>query len=250
MAGYDTGSNFKRSLIGLNSELSFSKTGCLTRAKESSLPYFLLYLPNPSAWAGYDTGSNFKRSWIGLNSELSFSKTGCLTRAKESSLPYFLLYLPNPSAWAGYDTGSNFKRSLIGLNSELSFSKTGCLTRAKEPSLPYYLHIAGETISRFIPFPRVLELSEINPRPGFELLSTCPFPRTITIIARTPLSAVMYLLFGGVSSHSMMMPLKNLPITTEDWGKDSLVIGQYEIGSRSSVVGIRILKPKRVGTYV
>ena len=38
--GYDTRSIFKRSLTGLNSEYSFSKTSCLTKAtEEPSLPY-------------------------------------------------------------------------------------------------------------------------------------------------------------------------------------------------------------------
>ena len=36
---YDTRSIFKRSLTGLNSEFSFSKTSCLTKAEEPSLPY-------------------------------------------------------------------------------------------------------------------------------------------------------------------------------------------------------------------
>ena len=40
-AGYDTRSFFKRSLTGLNSEFSFSKTSCLTKAEEPSLPYNL-----------------------------------------------------------------------------------------------------------------------------------------------------------------------------------------------------------------
>ena len=39
--GYDTWSIFKRSLSGLNSEFSFSKTSCLTKAEEHSLPYYL-----------------------------------------------------------------------------------------------------------------------------------------------------------------------------------------------------------------
>ena len=42
-AGYDTRSIFKRSLTGLNSEFSFSKTSCLTKAEEPRPPY---YLPN------------------------------------------------------------------------------------------------------------------------------------------------------------------------------------------------------------
>ena len=40
-AGYVTRPIFKRSLTGLNSELSFSKTSCLTKAEEPSLPYYL-----------------------------------------------------------------------------------------------------------------------------------------------------------------------------------------------------------------
>ena len=40
-AGCDTRSIFKQSLTGLDSEFSFSWTGCLTKAKESSLPYYL-----------------------------------------------------------------------------------------------------------------------------------------------------------------------------------------------------------------
>ena len=40
-AGYDTTSIFKRSLTGLNSEFSFSKTSRLTKAEEPSLPYYL-----------------------------------------------------------------------------------------------------------------------------------------------------------------------------------------------------------------
>ena len=44
-AGYDTRSIFKRSLTGLNSKFSFSKTSCLTKAEEPSLPYYL-----PIAW--------------------------------------------------------------------------------------------------------------------------------------------------------------------------------------------------------
>ena len=42
-AGYDTRSIFffKRSLTGLNSEFSFSLTSCLTKAEETSLPYYL-----------------------------------------------------------------------------------------------------------------------------------------------------------------------------------------------------------------
>ena len=62
---------------------------------------------------------------------------------------------------AGWDKRSLCKQSLTGLNSEFSFSLTGWHTKAKEPSLSYYLHIAGERIVGFIPFPRVLVLYEM-----------------------------------------------------------------------------------------
>ena len=38
---YDTKSIFKRNLTGLNSEFSFSQTGCHTNFKELSLPYWV-----------------------------------------------------------------------------------------------------------------------------------------------------------------------------------------------------------------
>ena len=65
-------------------------------------------------------------------------------------------------ARAGYDTRSVFKRSLTSLDSEFSFSSTSCLTKAEEPSLPYYLPIAGGRIIGFIPFPRVLEICDMQ----------------------------------------------------------------------------------------
>ena len=40
-AGYDTRSIFKRSLTGLNSEFSFSKTSCPTKTEEPSLSHYL-----------------------------------------------------------------------------------------------------------------------------------------------------------------------------------------------------------------
>ena len=40
-AGYDTRSIFKRSLTGLNSQFSFSKICCLTKAEELNLSYCL-----------------------------------------------------------------------------------------------------------------------------------------------------------------------------------------------------------------
>ena len=46
-AGYDTRSIFKRSLTGLNSKFSFSRTSCLTKAEEPSRFYYFTH-----SWGG------------------------------------------------------------------------------------------------------------------------------------------------------------------------------------------------------
>ena len=73
-----------------------------------------------------------------------------------------IILFTNSSARAGYDTRPIFKRSLTGLNSEFFFSETSCLIKAEEPSLSYYLLIAGRRRIGLIPFPRVLELCEMQ----------------------------------------------------------------------------------------
>ena len=70
------------------------------------------------------------------------------------------IYQSLRSGWIWHKV--NFKQSLTGLNSEFSFFETICLTKAEEPSLPYYLPIARGRIIGFIPFPRVLVLSEMQ----------------------------------------------------------------------------------------
>ena len=96
----------------------------------------------------------------------------------------FIFIFTNPSARAGCDTRSIFKRSLTGLNSEFSFSWTSCLTKVEEPSLPDYLSITGGRIIGFIPFPSYVKCYQS--RPGFELVSWCPFPTTIIITPWAP----------------------------------------------------------------
>ena len=73
----------------------------------------------------------------------------------------YLSIFTNTSTWIGYDTRSIFKQNFTGLNSESSFSLTRCLAQAEETSLTYYLPIAGGRTIGFIPFPRVLVLSEM-----------------------------------------------------------------------------------------
>ena len=70
-AGYDTRSIFKRSLTGLNSEFSFSKTSCLAKAEEPSLPYYLPiargriigFIPFPRVLVLYEMQSVSSRIW-------------------------------------------------------------------------------------------------------------------------------------------------------------------------------------------
>ena len=67
-AGIDTKTILKQSKAGMNSEISFSKTGCLAKAKEPSLPNSLSlarvgivrcrthkFMPFPGAFAGSQT---------------------------------------------------------------------------------------------------------------------------------------------------------------------------------------------------
>ena len=68
---------------------------------------------------------------------------------KNCNLNHFIIFT-SPSARAGYDTRSIFKQSLTGLNSEFSYVKCN------------------------------------QSRPGFELVSPCPFPTTITITPQAP----------------------------------------------------------------
>ena len=70
-AGYDIRSIFKWSLTGLNSEFSFSKTSCLTKAEEPSLPYYSLiaggriigFIPFPRVLVLCEMQSASSRIW-------------------------------------------------------------------------------------------------------------------------------------------------------------------------------------------
>ena len=104
----------------------------------------------------------FQREPNGFIRRLVHTEYSSLRIVLWPAFTFELSYLPNPSARAGYDTRSIFKRSLTGLNSEFSFSLTSCLTKAEEPSRSYYLPIDGGRSIRFIPFPRVLVLCEMQ----------------------------------------------------------------------------------------
>ena len=67
LAGYDTRSIFKYSTAGWNSEFSFSLTGCLTKARELSLSFYLLLvkerrdglMPFPRAFVQSENADSF-----------------------------------------------------------------------------------------------------------------------------------------------------------------------------------------------
>ena len=66
---------------------------------------------------------------------------------------------------------------------QFSLSLTSCHTTVKEPSLSYYLLMAGRRIIGFIPFPKVLVLSErqtVSSRIWTWIAMS--FPATITIM--------------------------------------------------------------------
>ena len=79
-AGYDTRSIFKRSLTGLNSEFSFSKTSCLTKAEEPNLSYNLPiaggriigFIPSPRVLVLCEMQSVSSRIWTRVAVSISY----------------------------------------------------------------------------------------------------------------------------------------------------------------------------------
>ena len=79
-AGYDTRSIFKWSLIGLNSEFSFSWTSFLTKAEETSLPYYLPiaggriigFIPFPRVLVRCEMQSVSSRIWTRVTVSISY----------------------------------------------------------------------------------------------------------------------------------------------------------------------------------
>ena len=76
LAGYDTGSIYKRSLTGLNSEFSF----CHTKAKEPSLSYYLpraggriiRFIPSPRVLVLCEMQSVSSRIWTRVAVSISY----------------------------------------------------------------------------------------------------------------------------------------------------------------------------------
>ena len=90
--GYDTRSIFKWSLMGLNSEFSFSWTSCLTKVEELSLPYYLSiaggriigFIPFPRVLVLCEMQSVLSRIWTLVAVSISYDDnhytTGTSTR--------------------------------------------------------------------------------------------------------------------------------------------------------------------------
>ena len=93
-AGYDTRLIFKRSLIGLNSEFSFSCTSCLTKAEEISLTYYLPlaggriigFIPFPRVLVLCEMQSVASRIWTRVTVSISYDDNHYTGRRRASIL--------------------------------------------------------------------------------------------------------------------------------------------------------------------
>ena len=94
-AGYDTRSDFKQSLTGLNSEFSFS-TGCLTKAKEPSLPIargrIIGISPFPKVLVLCEMQSTLTRIWTHIIMSISYDDNHYTTSTSkfDVELPNFI----------------------------------------------------------------------------------------------------------------------------------------------------------------
>ena len=116
-AGYDTRSILKGSLTGLNSELSFSKTSCLTKAEEPNLSYFPIaggriigFIPFPRVLVLCEMQSVLSRIWTRVAVFISYDDnhytTGtCNGRSKCSQQ----LELKSWKGWFAFYTNNNEK---------------------------------------------------------------------------------------------------------------------------------------------
>ena len=84
---------FKQSLTGLNSEFSFSKTSCLSKAEEPSLPYYLPiaggriigFIPFPRVLVLYEMQSVLSRIWTRITMSISYDDNHYTTGYQEMS---------------------------------------------------------------------------------------------------------------------------------------------------------------------
>ena len=90
-AVYDTRSNFKRSLTGLNSEFSFSKTSCFTKAEEHSLPWRIIgVMPFPRVLVVCEMQSVSPRIWTRVTVSISYDDNHYTTGTSIDRNQYFV----------------------------------------------------------------------------------------------------------------------------------------------------------------
>ena len=128
-AGCCTMSLFKRSKTGLNWKFSFSKTGCLTKAKENSVMYhssigggrewfmpFLLILARDKTqtadvkiWTriAQSTSNDNERYAISICAH-TYVRTFCVCACVNEHI-YIYIYISNPTVGVGCDTRSIFR---------------------------------------------------------------------------------------------------------------------------------------------
>ena len=102
------GQYFKRSLTGLNSEFSFSYTCCLTKAEESSLPYYLPiaggriieFIPFPRVLVLCEMQSVSSRIWTRVAVSISYDDnhytTGTSIKPRAPQLPWVIKCQSHP----------------------------------------------------------------------------------------------------------------------------------------------------------
>ena len=109
-AGYDTRSIFNRSFTGLNSEFSFSKTSCLTKAEETSLPNYLLiaggriigFIPFPRVLVQCEMQSVSSRIWTRVDVSISYDDNH-YTTGTSTLAPYLSIFFLDYVLWTSTD---------------------------------------------------------------------------------------------------------------------------------------------------
>ena len=89
---------FKRSLTGLNSEFSFSKTSCLTKAEEPSLPYYLHitegriigFIPFPKVLVLCEMQSATSRFWTRIAVSIYYDDNHCTITFRYNALEEYI----------------------------------------------------------------------------------------------------------------------------------------------------------------
>ena len=115
--GYDTKSIFKQSLTGLNSEFSFSKTSCFTKAEEPSLSYYLPiaggriigFIPFPRVLVLCEMQSISSRIWTRVAVSISYDNNHYTTGTTRYKV--IRLYLQTPQIFFAF----HFSRTDSGL---------------------------------------------------------------------------------------------------------------------------------------